>query len=170
MQRRNSPFYVEYIISKNKLIIWDCIMEQLFIIESGIKRKAEKHNCSYCDKEFLRRISKKTKKYCSDDCRKLANKIELICDNCGKKIFKTTSKLKNSKHGFYFCNRECKEKAQSFKGNCPEIRPSHYGHLMVGGIKTVLKNIMKITYAKIVRKIKNIYYNYIIKMVIIKTI
>ena len=30
-------------------------MDQLYILESGIKRKAEKHICEYCGQEFIRR-------------------------------------------------------------------------------------------------------------------
>jgi hypothetical protein len=56
-----------------------------------------------------------------------SNNVEVICYCCGKKIKRSPSELRNSKHGFYFCDRKCKEKSQSLKGNCPEIRPSHYG-------------------------------------------
>lgn len=105
-------------------------MESLFIIEYGIKRKAHIHKCEYCEKEFLRRENvTRPKKYCSIDCKNKAKvkKIEVKCANCGKNIYKNPSKLKNSKHGYYFCNRKCKEEAQSLKGNCLHIRPSHYG-------------------------------------------
>ena len=37
-------------------------METLWVIESGSKRKAEKHDCEFCGTEFLRRICKKAKK------------------------------------------------------------------------------------------------------------
>lgn len=105
-------------------------MENYYILESGIKRKAEKHFCEQCGKEFLRRKNANhPKKYCSKKCCKMIRKNRVIvkCSNCGKDIEKTASKLKNSKHGYHFCGRKCKEKAQSLKGNCPEIRPDHYG-------------------------------------------
>jgi len=105
-------------------------MKQLYILESGIKRKAEKHNCEYCGKEFSRRISaKRAKKYCSKKCSTDASskKIKVKCYNCGKEIKRSPSKLKLSKHGFYFCSRDCKEEAQKLDGKCPEIRPSHFG-------------------------------------------
>ena len=117
-------------------------MEKLWIIECGVRRRAEKHNCENCNKEFLRRTCKKAKKYCSVECKKLkilSKRIELICSYCKKIIYKSPSKLKNSKHGFYFCNRQCKEKAQSLKGNCSQIRPSHYGSSNRNIIKKTLK-------------------------------
>lgn len=104
-------------------------MEQLYIVEYGERRKAEKHICEYCEEEFSRRTSvSRPKKYCSANCGHKArrNKIEVKCHNCGEMTKKTPSNLKNSKHGFYFCGRKCKEEAQSLEGNCPEIRPSHY--------------------------------------------
>ena len=105
-------------------------MEDLYIIESGKKRKAEKHNCEYCKNEFLRRKKANTlRKYCSRKCSELnrRKRITVKCTNCGNSIEKKISQLKNAKHGFYFCNRECKEEAQKIDGKCPEIRPDHYG-------------------------------------------
>ena len=105
-------------------------MEDIYIIESGIKRKAEKHICEQCGEEFQRRKNAPSpKKYCSNKCHKASRKNRIIvkCANCEKDIERTPSKLKLSKHGFYFCDRKCKEEAQSLKGNCPEIRPDHYG-------------------------------------------
>jgi len=117
-------------------------MEQLYLIESGIKRKAEEHECENCGEVFLRRTNvSRLKKYCSNKCKGIArtNKIEVQCFNCGKTIKKTPSKLKNAKHGFYFCGRKCKEEAQSLKGKCSEIRPSHYGLSMVHQYQTWIK-------------------------------
>jgi len=105
-------------------------MENLFIIESGRKRKAEKHICICCKKEFLRRKNApKPKKYCSKNCHEISrtNRIKVNCSNCGREIERTPSKLKLAKHGFYFCDRECKEEAQKLGGKCPEIRPAHFG-------------------------------------------
>jgi len=48
--------------------------------------------------------------------------------------------MKNSKHGFHFCSRKCKEQSQSMDGNCPEIRPSHYG---TSNGKEVYLNLIK---------------------------
>jgi len=105
-------------------------MEQLYIIESGIKRRAEKHSCNYCKKEFLRRKNaSKLKKYCSKKCYEVSRKNRIIvkCANCGKNVEKKISQLKKAKHGFYFCNRDCKEEAQKLNGKCPQIRPAHFG-------------------------------------------
>lgn len=106
---------------------------QKFIVElDGKRRKAEEHACenTKCNKQFLRRAGGVYKKrFCSPKCSHEAQKIRisLICHECGKKIEKTKSKMTGSKHGIYFCSRKCKEKSQSLNGNCPQIRPSHYG-------------------------------------------
>jgi hypothetical protein len=103
--------------------------KEIWLEEKGSHRRRGKiSTCQTCEKNFIQRKSG-NKKYCSIECkgRGSRHKIELSCFSCGKKIHKQPSKLKNSKHGFYFCNRECKEEAQSLKGNCPEIRPDHYG-------------------------------------------
>ena len=105
-------------------------MEQLYIYEkSGKKRKAEYYKCEECGKQFLRRIKeKRLRKYCCSECANKAsmNRIEVMCSNCGEIIYKKPSQIKASKHGYYFCNRKCKEAAQRLDGNCPEIRPPHY--------------------------------------------
>ena len=54
-------------------------------------------------------------------------RIVLLCDSCGKCYIKTRSTLQNSKSGKRFCTRQCKDQSQGLEGNCPEIRPSHYG-------------------------------------------
>lgn len=107
-------------------------MEQLTIKDGNKNRSAEYFNCVFCGKKFLRAIKiQRAKKFCcrkcfSDNKTKESNfKCECFC--CGKTITKKNSSKKNSKHGFYFCSRVCKEKSQSLKGNCPEIRPTHYG-------------------------------------------
>ena len=105
-------------------------MESLCIIESGIKRKAEKHCCGHCKKEFLRRKNaSKPKKYCCKKCHEESSRNRAIvkCTNCDKKIERTLSQLRSVKHGFHFCDRKCKEEAQKLGGKCPEIRPAHFG-------------------------------------------
>lgn len=103
-------------------------MEQLFIIECGIKRRAEKVVCECCKSEFIRRKGRKTR-FCSHDCSAKAAKheIEIICSNCGCKAFKKPSQIKAAKHGYYFCSKQCKDFAQSLEGNIDAIRPDHYG-------------------------------------------
>lgn len=105
-------------------------MEDLYITECGLKRKAEKHTCEQCGREFLRRKKVlRPKKYCSKNCHDVSRKNRIIvqCSNCGKDIERTVSKLALPKHGFYFCDRACKEEAQKLGGKCPEIRPAHFG-------------------------------------------
>jgi hypothetical protein len=102
-------------------------MEELWIFEGNRKRRAENHIC-VCGLPFLVRIGSKAK-FCSKNCaaKSRISQTQKQCANCGETIFRAISKLNNSKSGFYFCNRQCKEKAQSIDGNCLEIRPSHYG-------------------------------------------
>ena len=104
----------------------------IVFIESGRKRKGEKHNCEFCGKEFIRRKTEtrgKSKRFCSILCSaqtRVVEKIILNCYNCGIEIRRKKSDLKKSKHGFYFCSRSCKEESQSLHGDCLAIRPSHY--------------------------------------------
>ena len=55
----------------------------------------------------------------------LSNKVIVLCSYCGQKVEKFKSKLRNSRHNIYFCNRLCKEKAQQI-GGLKIIQPSHY--------------------------------------------
>ena len=104
---------------------------ELYTIICGQKRKAEKAICPNCKKEFLRRKnSKRPVICCSVKCKTefiRSKRIEVRCFNCGKVVYRPPCKLKQSRHGFFFCSRKCKEFSQSLKGNCPLIRPSHYG-------------------------------------------
>lgn len=107
-------------------------MPDIFFIESGKKRRGEKAKCETCGNEFLRRIKsqgKKKKRYCSPDCGHRANRkgIKVDCFVCKKEIIRKPSRIKSSKSGLHFCSRKCKEFAQSLKGNCKQIQPSHYG-------------------------------------------
>jgi hypothetical protein len=90
-------------------------------------RKLITSNCKDCGCEIHHRPSKQTIR-----CRKCAynfkrSQIDVKCSYCGEIFKRTISKLNNSRHKFHFCNRKCKENAQSLAGNCPNIRPSHYG-------------------------------------------
>jgi len=104
-------------------------MEYL-IDKNGRRRKAEKSKCEFCNKLFLRRVyEKRLRKYCSPECfyKDSRKRTKLKCHTCGKAFERQISHLRNAKHGFFFCSRKCKEKAQSLNGNCPQIRPNHYG-------------------------------------------
>ena len=100
----------------------------IYFYESGVKRKGENFTCEVCKKHFVGRFNSK-RKFCSAKCsgESRFNSQEINCCNCNKKIFKNKSKLKNSKHGVYFCSRKCKDFSQSLLGNCSIIRPIHYG-------------------------------------------
>lgn len=120
----------------------------LYITEkkSGKKRKAENYSCENCSQKFLRRINENPKRrFCCSKCyyssvRK--QRIEVCCSNCQKGFKLPFSRLKNSKHGVHFCSRQCKDFAQSLKGNCAMIRPSHYG---TSQGREVYKNLIKNT-------------------------
>ena len=107
-------------------------MEEIWIHQNGDKnrRRGKKVNCKQCNTEFIIRL-KSDIQYCSLKCMGLAsqNRVQLNCENCGQEFWKTESKLKLSKHKKYFCSRKCKDFAQSFRGSCQEIRPSHYSDL-----------------------------------------
>jgi hypothetical protein len=104
-----------------------------FIISTqydGKPRKLYRHLCLICDVEFWVPRHKK-KLCCSLTCRgkaKTKNQtVILICTRCGIEFHKRQSSLVNSKHQKFFCSRKCKDLAQRLDGDCPEIRPSHYG-------------------------------------------
>ena len=112
-------------------------MEILYIVEGSCKREAVEVKCDYCKKIFLKQkrfINTKKqgriKNYCCVEHRGLAkqNRIELKCSHCEKTFYRAKSKLLNSKHGLYFCNRVCKEKAQSLNGGNKKLQPLHYGN------------------------------------------
>ena len=108
-------------------------MEQLYFIECGLKRKATKSLCKTCGKDFLHR-KEQIRHFCSVSCKSKnqQKRVKVKCSQCGNLVEKVLTKLKCSKHGFHFCNRKCKELAQSLAGNCKEIQPSHYGTAEVG--------------------------------------
>lgn len=102
-------------------------METRIIIEGGHKRRATKHVCMLCEKEFWARP--RGRKYCSIECARLSkrNRIQLNCDWCEKEFVRTPSKVKASKSGLQFCSRKCKDTAQCIGGKS-EIQPLHYGN------------------------------------------
>lgn len=109
-------------------------MEDLWFVQSGQKRRAEKVICKYCNKEFLRRKTPIGKEpfsiYCGPECSSKAgrNRIKLQCWMCKKEFERAESKIKGAIHGIYFCSRKCKDKAQSLVGGCTEIRPCFWGN------------------------------------------
>jgi hypothetical protein len=93
-------------------------------------------NCLFCSKEFSppqRDVNRGFGKFCSRSCgsrgarRKPRKTIELFCTFCKNIFVRPINKVHNTKSGLYFCSRICKNSAQSLKGGCKEIWPSHYG-------------------------------------------
>lgn len=94
----------------------------------GQTRKLFSHSCLQCGKEFFAPLKQKAK-YCSKSCYYARPKatIEFNCRVCGCVFLRTLRKIALAKHSSGFCSRKCKDFGQSLEGNCPDIRPAHYG-------------------------------------------
>lgn len=97
----------------------------------GKLRTVYKKNCLFCSTEFwTRKDWFEKQKFCSPYCvrkqKSKENSFITECAECGSEIVRRNSRKKATKHGLYFCNRLCKEKAQSI-GGLKELHPSHYG-------------------------------------------
>ena len=100
-------------------------------VNSIITVRCLKHNHIFETKyENIRRDNRKHHicPICQEEDRN-RNKIECICDYCGKEFLRTHSKLEKSKSGLHFCSRECKDNAQRISSgkDFDNIRPDHYG-------------------------------------------
>ena len=111
-------------------------MGEIYFIENGRKRKGEECNCEQCGSLFIRRkLSYKRhgkpykKIYCSKECsaKSQENKIKFTCNNCSLEFEASPSRLKNSRHGFYFCSAKCHNEARKVDSGSDMIRPIHYG-------------------------------------------
>lgn len=91
----------------------------------GKNRAALTKRC-ICGKEYITE-KRRPKNFCSRKCRMDSVRVELICCTCQSVFSRQRSKLNSAKHGYYFCSRKCKEKAQSIEGGLKDIQPSHYG-------------------------------------------
>ena len=104
-------------------------MEEMRGWHSGKIRRLFKNDCEVCEVYFWvpKHLFEKSR-YCSFKCASQGKqrRVELHCAECGKSIWKSASKLANSKSGFVFCNRLCKETAQQTGGRVPGIQPAHY--------------------------------------------
>lgn len=104
-------------------------MEEMRGWHSGKIRRLFKKDCEVCEVYFWvpKHLFEKSR-YCSFKCASQGKqrRVELHCAECGKSIWKSASKLANSKSGFVFCNRLCKETAQQTGGRVPGIQPAHY--------------------------------------------
>jgi hypothetical protein len=102
---------------------------ELWLLESGVRRRAERASCVRCSTSFLRRLNRQDKLYCSSACAQLARRkrVSAVCEQCGSTFERTAERLGKPRHGFNFCSRECKDAAQRLDGGVAAIRPPHYG-------------------------------------------
>lgn len=83
------------------------------MIECGRKRKATEKFCSFCGEKFLARLNATMpRKYCGLECRNKGRQKqqEVECGQCGEKFSVAISKASNTKSGYKFCSRNCKDK------------------------------------------------------------
>lgn len=105
-------------------------MEELYIIESGVRRRAIKKTCALCNESYLERASRsRPSKFCSPKCRQEASKkrVKAECAECGKEFYITLSKAKHAKSGYNFCTRKCKDLSQRVGSKLDAMLPKHYG-------------------------------------------
>jgi hypothetical protein len=96
----------------------------------GMRRRLFVKKCAECRKRYYvpKHVFEKSKA-CSLKCiGKIAKRrqVKLVCSTCKKKFNRQRARLKNSRSGYYFCGRICKEVAQSL-GGIEAIQPDHYG-------------------------------------------
>ncbi|RTL07682.1 HNH endonuclease [Candidatus Dependentiae bacterium] len=98
-----------------------------FIDKYGSRRQAVEVRCLRCEAPFVTRTDQ-VSKYCSAKCSHQARKrqVETACAYCGATVLRSPSKMKNSRSGFVFCDRACKERAQRER-TVKQILPPHYG-------------------------------------------
>ncbi len=71
--------------------------------------------CKFCKKNFHVspwRIKSGWGIYCSLECKYLGSAFQkkFSCFTCGQDVFKTPSKIRNSKSGKFFCSKSCQTK------------------------------------------------------------
>lgn len=86
------------------------------ICKDGKKRRWIKVKCSQCDEEIWKekRFTKNNKNvFCSRKClsKFYDRRVSKVCAYCGKKVLKKIAHSKGNKTNFFFCNRNCKDKA-----------------------------------------------------------
>lgn len=90
----------------------------------GLSRTLVEVSCELCRVTFwVPKHVAPTRRSCSIKCSRLLsrNRVELICGWCGTKFERAAGRI-NSKTGFVFCKRSCKDDAQK-TGGIPEIKP-----------------------------------------------
>lgn len=106
-------------------------MQEYIICSDGKKRKATRVVCENCTKETLQRTTNRSAaRFCSQKCgseyQSRTKSVDVACKWCEKAFRRKQSSLLNSKSGFYFCSRTCKDEAQKL-GGIKEIQPPHFG-------------------------------------------
>lgn len=108
---------------------WQTNERGVFYIDTLKKRRyGFIKNCRYCDREFVVRNDwKDIVVVCSRFCGHASNQNQVLlkCDWCKNDFSRTNGNTKKNKHGFQFCTRICKDKAQQI-GGIKEIQPEHY--------------------------------------------
>lgn len=93
--------------------------------------------CSQCNSTFhvpKHWILNNGAKYCGKVCAAKAkeNKVAVTCAWCNKNKVMQVSEKKNSRSGLFYCNRDCKEHAQSL-GGLKEAQLPHTGTGVIPG-------------------------------------
>jgi HNH endonuclease len=94
----------------------------------GKPRRLYIHTCKQCKVNFYVPKCKERffcSKKCSSDSKLVITTIN--CAYCFNKFERRVSKLRGSKSGLHFCNRKCKDKAQSLESSVL-AKPDHYGN------------------------------------------
>jgi len=94
----------------------------------GIRRTLWAKKCEVCPKTFwVPKHRWEGRKTCSVACdgKRQSRRVVVECRECGEKVEKKASRLKQSKSGVYFCSRACKDLAQRI-GGVAAIQPPHY--------------------------------------------
>lgn len=91
--------------------------------------------CPICNASYHARpaeLKRGNAKYCSLGCAGRAKTLATApkspncqCQTCGSNFYRSDSKRKN-RHGYQFCSRTCKDKAQRLDG-LAKLHPPHYG-------------------------------------------
>jgi len=98
----------------------------------------ELKNCLHCNTVFkaaTKELKRGYGKFCSRSCgakyngQKYIPEPNMTCSYCQAPMYKNTSKQKNSKSGFLFCSRLCKDQAQQLENVdiFRDMMPDHYG-------------------------------------------
>jgi len=95
--------------------------------------KSVTKTCLNCGTEFnapQKEVNRGYGKYCSRSCsaKHIRNPKQLNtkCDNCGKEFYKSGWRKSQSKSGYHFCSRKCKDEAQRVESHLKNFNPPFY--------------------------------------------